>query len=224
MRFKDRKDAGRRLAQVLEGYKGRNAVVLALPRGGVPVACEVASRLDAPLDLLLVRKLGLPGQPELAMGAVADGDIVIRNDDVIRLAGITDADFEVVLARERTELDRRRRSYLADRIRIDLAGRIAIVVDDGIATGATVRAALQAVAASKPSQIVLAVPVAPASAVSALKRYATKVVCLQTPEGFDAIGSYYHDFSQLTDDDVRELVASVAHAAGGPAPAAASAS
>jgi putative phosphoribosyl transferase len=123
------------------------------------------------------------------MGAVADGNVVIRNEDVICLAGISEAEFESVLARERLELERRRRCYLGDRVRVDLAGRVAIVVDDGIATGATVRAALEAAAASKPSQIVLAVPVAPVSAISSLKRQATKVVCLQTPEGFDAIGS-----------------------------------
>jgi predicted phosphoribosyltransferase len=207
MRFHDRQDAGRRLAAVLEGYKGSDAVVLALPRGGVAVASEIAARLHAPLDLLLVRKLGLPGQPELAMGAVADGNVVIRNDRVIRFAGIPEAAFESVLARERTELNRRRRCYLADRPRVDLAGRVVIVVDDGIATGATVRAALQSVAASQPAQIVLAVPVAPAGAISSLKRHATKVVCLRTPEDFDAIGSYYENFRQLNDDDVRRLLA-----------------
>ncbi|MBS0522558.1 MAG: phosphoribosyltransferase [Proteobacteria bacterium] len=215
MRFRNRQDAGRQLAAILEGYKERDVVVLALPRGGVPVAFEIAASLEAPLDLLLVRKLGLPAQPELAMGAVADGGIVIRNEDVIRLAGISRADFESVLARERLELDRRRRDYLGDRPQMDLAGHVAMVVDDGVATGATMRAGLQAVAVSKPSQIVLAVPVAPASTISSLRRLVTNVVCLHVPEDFDAIGSYYEDFRQLTDDDVRTLMASAAAATSG---------
>jgi predicted phosphoribosyltransferase len=208
MRFYDRHDAGRRLAALLDGYEGRDAVVLALPRGGVPVAWEIAARLHAPLDLLLVRKLGLPGQPELAMGAVADGGVVIRNEDVIAMAGVGPDEFDSVLARERGELERRRRCYLGDRARIDVTGRIAIIVDDGVATGATVRAALTAVALSKPSQIVLAVPVAAASVIPSLKRHATEIVCVQVLDHLDSIGSSYENFRQLSDDDVRRLLES----------------
>ncbi len=215
MHFSDRKDAGQRLASALDAYRDRHAVVLALPRGGVPVAYEVARHLNAPLELLLVRKIGLPGQRELAMGAVATGNVVIRNEEVIRIAGIDEAEFAAELAREQAELERRRQAYLGDRSPIDVAGRVAIVVDDGIATGSTMRAALKAVAAAKPAEIVLAVPVAPPETVASLKRHADKVVCLQMPPGFAAIGNYYADFHQLTDDDVRRLMISASGAPAG---------
>jgi predicted phosphoribosyltransferase len=210
MIFRDRREAGRRLAEALANYRDARPVVLALPRGGVVVAAEIAAALDAPLDLVLVRKIGLPVQPELAMGAVADGagtPAVVRNERVIRFGGIDDAGFEAVVARELAEIERRRRRYLADRPPIDVAGRLAIVVDDGIATGATTRAALRSVAARKPARLVLAVPVAPADTVAELRREVDEVVCLETPDDFHAIGVYYLDFRQVGDEEVIRLLA-----------------
>lgn len=202
--FDDRADAGRRLAMALSGYRHRHPVILALPRGGVPVAAEVAAALDAPLDLVLVRKIGVPMQPELAMGAVVDGaaPIVVRNEDVIRFAGVTASEFDAACGKELAEIERRRRRYLGDRARSDVAGRTAIIVDDGIATGATVKAALQAVRKRAPKQLVLAVPVAPPNTIRELRPLVDDVVCLQTPELFGAIGYFYRDFRQLEDDDV----------------------
>ena len=164
MSFKDRSDAGRKLALALRDYKNRQPVVLALPRGGVPVAAKVAAALNAPLDLILVRKIGVPYQPELAMGAVVDGDepLVVRNEDVIRFAGIDESEFNAVCDSELAEIERRRQRYLGSRERVEVAGRIAIVIDDGIATGATTRAALRATRSRKPKKLILAVPVAPA--------------------------------------------------------------
>ena len=183
-------------------------MILALPRGGVPVAAEIASALDAPLDLILVRKLGVPFEPELAMGAIVDGatPIVVRNDDVIRMAGINDADFKAVCDKELAEIERRRQLYLGTRKRIDVTGRTAIVVDDGIATGATTRAALQATRMRNPKKLVLAVPVAPTETVAALRRDADVVICLEDHEFFGAIGFYYRDFSQISDDEVIKLL------------------
>ena len=203
--FKDRADAGRKLATALAHYKGQRPVILALPRGGVPVAAEIATRLEAPLDLVLVRKIGVPSQPELAMGAVVDGSspIVVRNEEVIGLVGIDEKHFNAVRDRELAEIERRRQHYLGDRPRIELAGRVAIVVDDGVATGMTTRAALRSVAARKPSKVVLAVPVAPTDAVAALRREVDDLVCLETHENFYAIGLYYADFRQVSDDEVR---------------------
>jgi len=205
MSFKDRSDAGRQLATALAGYKEQRPVILALPRGGVPVAAEIATALEAPLDLVLVRKIGVPSQPELAMGAVVDGGspIVVRNEEVIGLVGIDEGRFNAVRDRELAEIERRRQHYLGDRPRIDLAGRVAIVVDDGIATGMTTRAALRSVAARKPSKLVLAVPVAPTEAVTALRREVDDLVCLESHEYFYAIGLYYADFRQVSDDEVR---------------------
>jgi predicted phosphoribosyltransferase len=207
--FRNRQEAGQKLAARLAGHKKQKAVVLALPRGGVPVAAEIAARLDAPLDLILVRKIGVPSQPELAMGAVVDGGspIVVRNEEVIELAGVSEAEFKAACAREQAEVERRRQCYLAGRAPIDVAGRIAIVVDDGIATGATMRAALRSVAARKPSKLVLAIPVAPLEAVKALKQEVDEVVCLEPEERFYAIGPYYDDFRQVSDDEVRRLLA-----------------
>ena len=163
MSFKDRSDAGRQLAAALAGYKDQQPVILALPRGGVPVAAEVAAALNAPLDLILVRKIGVPFQPELAMGAVVDGGtpIIVRNEDVIQLAAIDESDFKAVCDSELAEIDRRRQRYLGSRERAGVAGRTAIVIDDGIATGATTRAALRATRMRNPKRLVLAVPVAP---------------------------------------------------------------
>lgn len=209
MLFRNRRDAGERLAAALDKYKERRPVVLALPRGGVPVAAEVATRLDAPLDLILVRKIGVPIHPELAMGAVADGGTptVVRNEEVIRMAGVDKESFKRVQDRELQEIERRRRSYLGDRPRLDVAGRVVIVVDDGVATGATTRAALRSVANQTPSALVLAVPVAPPDVASKLRREVDELVCLETPEDFYAIGTYYDDFRQVSDDDVRRLLA-----------------
>ena len=204
MPFHDRRDAGQRLAAALAGYAGQNPIVLALPRGGVPVAAEIARSLGAPLDLVLVRKIGVPYQPELAMGAVVDGrrPLVVRNEDVIHAAGVTEASFAAVRDKELAEIQRRRQRYIGNRPHPDLAGRIAIIVDDGIATGATTRAALQAVRSQRPARIVLAVPVAPASTLADLRGEADEIVCLEKYEPFYAIGAYYTDFGQVSDDEV----------------------
>lgn len=209
MPFKDRKDAGRKLAAALAEYRSERPVVLALPRGGVPVAAEVAAALQAPLDLILVRKIGVPLQTELAMGAVADGGspLVVRNEDVIRLAGVDDADFESVCNSELAEIERRRQRYLGGRERVNVEGRVAIVVDDGIATGATTRAALRATRMRKPSKLVLAVPVAPTDSLAAMRDEADDVVCLEDYESFGAIGYYYSDFRQISDREVIECLA-----------------
>jgi len=209
MSFTDRSDAGRKLAQALASYKDQQPVILALLRGGVPVAAEVAAALDAPLDLILVRKIGVPMQPELAMGAVANGGvpIVVRNDDVIRMAGVDDTEFEAVRDRELAEIERRRKLYLGNRAPVDVAGRVAIVIDDGIATGATTRAALRATRVRKPSKLVLATPVAPPDPLVASREEADDVTCLEDHEFFGAIGYYYADFRQLSDREVKDTVA-----------------
>jgi predicted phosphoribosyltransferase len=192
------------LAKALSAYKGRHPVVLALPRGGVPVAAEVAAALEAPLDLILVRKIGVPTQPELAMGAVVDGTtpIVVRNDDVIELTGTTAREFDAACADELAEIERRRQLYIGERARAEIAGQVVIVVDDGIATGATSRAALQAIRQRKPKELVLAVPVAPAETIAQLRKEVDSLICLETPELFGAIGYFYQDFWQVSDQEV----------------------
>ena len=209
MKFRDRTEAGRRLAAALSVYKSERPVVLALPRGGVPVAAEVAAALDSPLDLILVRKIGVPFQPELAMGAVVDGasPLVVRNEDVIGAVRVTDEQFAAVEERELDEIRRRRTSYLGGRAHPALKGRVVIVIDDGVATGATTRAALRAVRAHEPARLVLAVPVAPPSTVGELSQEADEIVCLQQPEPFFAIGVYYADFGQVSDDAVQASLA-----------------
>ncbi len=209
MTFINRSDAGHRLAQALLPYRERRPVVFALPRGGVPVAAEVAARLDAPLDLVLVRKIGVPSQPELAMGAVVGGDvpIIVRNDDVIALAGVDEAQFDAIRDRELAEIERRRRLYLGDRPPAGVAGRTAIVIDDGVATGATTRAALRAIRVRRPERLVLAVPVAATDTLAALRLEADEVVCLEDHASFGAIGFYYDDFRQLSDREVSEILA-----------------
>jgi len=204
MLFQNRIDAGRRLAEALLKYRDRDPVVLALPRGGVPVAAEVAQALDAPLDLLLVRKIGVPIQPELAMGAVADGEppSIIRNTDVIEVCGITAEEFDAVCNQELAEIERRRKRYLGDRVRAEIKGRVAIIIDDGIATGATTLAAIRAVRRRDPKEIVLAVPVAPLETVKRLHPDVDAVICLETPEDLGAIGYFYRDFHQISDDEV----------------------
>jgi putative phosphoribosyl transferase len=206
--FKDRETAGRLLGARLLKLDLKDPVVLALPRGGVPVAYEIAKCLNAPLDLVLVRKIGHPWQPELAIGAVVDGSEpqLVRNDEA--LAGLPDT--ERVLAegedRELKEIERRRVLYLGGRQRAPISGRSAIIVDDGIATGATMRAALIAVRRLKPARLVLATPVAPAEVIAELRTEADDIVCLATPEPFYAIGLWYQDFHQLSDKEVVELL------------------
>ncbi len=208
MPFKDRSDAGRKLAKALAAYHDQEPVILALPRGGVPVAAEVAAALKAPLDLTLVRKIGVPIQPELAMGAVVDGGapIIVRNDDVIRLAGVDEAEFKAICDSELAEIERRRQRYLGARDRAKVASCTAIVVDDGVATGATTRAALRATRMRKPKKLVLAVPVAPTDTLASLRGDADDVICLEDYELFGAIGMYYADFDQVTDDEVIKLL------------------
>jgi predicted phosphoribosyltransferase len=208
MPFTDRSDAGRKLAAALAAYKGEQPVVLALPRGGVPVAAEVAAVLNGPLDLILVRKIGVPFQPELAMGAVVDGGapMIVRNEDVIRLAGISESDFQSVCNSELAEIERRRQSYLGNRERVDVTGRTAIVIDDGIATGATTRAAVRATRMRHPKKLVLAVPVAPTETLAEMRAEADEVVCLEDHEFFGAIGFYYRDFRQVSDEEVIEML------------------
>jgi len=209
MSFVNRSDAGRRLAMALARYQGQQPVVLALPRGGVPVAAEVASALGAPLDLILVRKIGVPYQPELAMGAIVDGKtpLIVRNDDVIAMAGISESEFKTVCDRELTEIERRRQQYLGDRPRAEVTGRVAIIIDDGIATGATARAALRATRMRNTKQVVLAVPVAPVDTLMMMRNEADDLVCLEEYADFGAIGLYYLDFRQVSDQEVINALA-----------------
>jgi putative phosphoribosyl transferase len=220
MPFANRTEAGRQLAQALARYKSERVVVLALPRGGVPVAAEVATALNAPLDLILVRKIGVPMQPELAMGAVVDGasPLVVRNEEVIALAGVDEADFKAVCDAELAEIERRRQRYLGGRPPIEVAGKVAIVIDDGIATGATTRAALRATRARKPKKLILAVPVAPTDSLATMRKEADEVVCLEDHEYFGAIGFFYSDFRQISDQQVIDMLARFAQAATQEAP------
>jgi predicted phosphoribosyltransferase len=208
--FADRADAGRqlgdRLATVLGPLEPDAGVVLGLPRGGVVVAAEVARRLGLPLDAFVVRKLGLPWHPELAMGAIASGGVVVRNEPVIVRARVRPDDVAEVVATERAELDRRERAYRGHRPPLSPAGRIALVVDDGLATGATARAALRAVRAQGPSRLVLAVPVAPRDAAETLGADCDELVCLAQPRPFGAVGRHYREFAATTDDEVRALL------------------
>lgn len=201
--FPDRATAGRHLAAELARNNYPDPVVLALPRGGVPVAAEIAQALDAPLDLILARKVGVPGQPEVAAGAVVDGDLVV-NADVLATVGLSEDDVRGLAERELDEIARRRRNYGV--ATVPLVGRTAIVVDDGIATGATMRVALRAVRRRNPGHLVLAVPVAPPRTIAALAHEADEVVCLVAPRGFVAVGQYYEDFHQLTDAEVIALL------------------
>jgi predicted phosphoribosyltransferase len=207
-RFRNRTDAGRQLAEKLAAYAHRPGVlVLALPRGGVPVGFEVARELGAPLDVFLVRKLGVPGYEELAMGAVATGGVRVLNDEIVRGLGISEHQIDAAAARELQELAQRQRLYRGDRPLPDIAGRTVILVDDGLATGATMRAAIAAVRQQQPARIVVAVPTASPDTCEALKAEADDVVCAMTPEPFLAVGHWYEDFTQTTDDEVRELLA-----------------
>jgi len=208
MTFNDRREAGRKLAEALRHYRGKDAVVLALPRGGVPVAAEVAGSLDAPLDLLLVRKIGVPWQPELAMGAVIDGEepITVRNEDIIGLANVTEGDFEAAAQRELEEIERRRKRYSVDRPRPAIKDHVVIIIDDGIATGATVRAAIRGLQRKNPEKVVLAVPVAPPSTVETLREDVDELICLEAPEMFRAISLHYREFAQVSDAEVTRIL------------------
>jgi predicted phosphoribosyltransferase len=208
MPFKNRSEAGKKLAAALEAYKSQEPVILALPRGGVPVAAEVAAALNAPLDLILVRKIGVPFHDELAMGAVVDGGapIIVRNEDIMRLAGIDESDFKAVCDSELAEIERRRRRYLGHRDRVDVKGRVTIVIDDGVATGATTRAALRAIRMRGPKKLILAVPVAPTDTLTAMREEVDEIVCLEVYEDFGALGYYYSDFRQISDDEVIEML------------------
>jgi putative phosphoribosyl transferase len=215
VRFRDRHEAGRALARALAPrYAGRdNVVVLALPRGGVPVAYEVAAALGATLDVFVVRKLGVPGHEELAMGAIASGGVLVLDQDVVRALGITKEELQRVGATELRELERREAVYRGSPEPPELAGTTVILVDDGLATGATMQAAAQAVRKLGPARIVVAVPVASAQTCDAFRHGVDEIVCLMTPEPFHAVGLWYEDFSPTSDDEVRELLARASEAA-----------
>ena len=209
MPFRDRRDAGVRLAAALARYKAESPVILALPRGGVPVAAEIATALAAPLDLILVRKIGAPFEKELAMGAVVDGGepTIVRNEDVIAMAGISEAEFRSGCDAELAEIERRRRTYVGERLPVAIVGRTVIVVDDGLATGATMKAALRALRMRTPGRLVMAVPVAPDDTLADMASEADDIVCLENYETFGAIGAFYDDFRQIADDEVIALLA-----------------
>lgn len=205
--FVDRREAGRALAQQLVAYRGRDDVlVFGLARGGVPVAWEIAAALGAPLDVFLVRKLGVPQWSELAMGALASGGGVVMNDDVVASLRVTDEQVREVIDSETAELVRREHAYRGGRPMADLHDKIVILVDDGIATGASMLAAVRAVRAAGPKSIVVAVPVGPESTCRELTREADDVVCATMPPGFEAVGQVYDDFHQISDDEVRDLL------------------
>ena len=209
MIFVDRVDAGRQLAKRLSGLPG-DVRVLGLPRGGVPVALEVAKAIDAPLDVIVVRKLGVPWQPELAMGAVGEDGVRVTNDEVVRQTKVGEADLIAAGERERLEVERRARQLRGSRERVSLERCTAVIVDDGIATGATARAACEVARAHGASRIVLAVPVAPADSIRQLQEVTDDVVCLQTPDRFFAVGRWYSDFRPTTDADVIACLAEAA--------------
>jgi putative phosphoribosyl transferase len=210
--FRDRRDAGIKLAKELAGYADRDdVVVLGLPRGGVPVAFEVAKALRAPLDVFLARKLGVPGHEELAMGAISSGGVRVLNEEVVRSLHIPEQEIERVTAIEREELERRERAYRGDRPRRDVRGQTVIPVDDGLATGASMRAAVQALRQAEPAAIVVAVPTAPAETCAEFESEVDQVVCAVTPRPFFGVGAWYADFSQTTDQEVRELLEQAEH-------------
>ena len=205
--FKDRRDAGKQLTQELSAYAGRSdVIVLALPRGGVPVAYEVARALNAPLDIFIVRKLGLPGHEELAIGAIASGGIRVLNHDIVQALKIPQTMIDTVTRQELQELERRERTYRGDRPPPEVRGRTVILVDDGLATGASMRAAVAALRAQNPARIVVAVPTAAPETCAAFESEVDEIVCAMTPEPFYGVGRWYEDFSQTTDEEVRALL------------------
>ena len=209
--FRDRHEAGRLLAERLAGYADRpDVVILALPRGGVPVAFEIAAALHVPLDVMVVRKLGVPGHEELAMGAIASGGVQVVNQDVVRHLGLSSAVLESVAATEYQELSRRERAYRGNRELTSVEGRTVILVDDGLATGSTMRAAVAALRKRGPARIVVAVPTAAPETCEELKTDVDEMVCATTPTPFYGVGQWYEDFSQTTDEEVRDLLAQAA--------------
>ena len=207
-RFRDRREAGRFLARELAAYANRpDVIVLALPRGGVPVGYEIAQALHAPLDVFLVRKLGVPGHEEYAMGAIASGGVSVLNEEVVQRLGISPYQIETLAAREQRELERRERAYRGERPPPEVSGRTVILVDDGLATGASMQAAVLALRRLQPARIVVAVPVAAPETCEQLREIADEVVCATTPEPFYAVGLWYEDFSQTSDEEVRALLA-----------------
>jgi len=203
----DRREAGRRLAAELEEYKGRpDTIVLGLPRGGVVVAYEVAEALQVPLDVYLVRKLGAPGQEELAVGAIASGGVRVLNEDVVFALQLSQQQIDAIAAREEALLNRREQAYRGHSRKVELEGKNVILVDDGLATGASMRTAIRSLQSHQPARVVVAVPVAPEETCAVLRREVDEVICLVTPAPFYSIGSWYVDFSQTTDDEVIELL------------------
>ena len=210
--FRDRRDAGKKLAQKLSAYASRSdVVVLALPRGGVPVAYEVAHALNAPLDIFIVRKLGVPGRDELAFGAIASGGIRVLNGDVVRMLGIPDEVINFVAKRELEELKRREALYRGERRSPVILNHTVILVDDGLATGASMRAAVAGLRTLQPARLVVAVPIAAPEACDALRTEVDEIVCAVTPEPFYGVGRWYEDFSQITDEEVRMLLQEANH-------------
>jgi putative phosphoribosyl transferase len=207
IRFRNRRDAGVKLARELREYAGRrDVIVLALPRGGVPVGYEVAKALDVPLDVFIVRKLGLPWHEELAMGALASGGVRLLDTDLIRVAQVSDEEIERITQQEQVELERREKQFRGDRPFPSLDGKTSILVDDGLATGSTMRVAVAALRLEKPASIVVAVPVAAVETCAGFRDVADRIVCAETPQPFNAVGLWYEDFSQTTDDEVHELL------------------
>jgi putative phosphoribosyl transferase len=205
--FQDRREAGQALAKELSDYADReDVVVLGLPRGGVPVAFEVSEALDVPLDVFVVRKLGLPRNPELAMGAIASGDVRVMNDEVLRRSSVSDEEIEGVVEEERDKLEEREKIYRGARPRIDLEGKTVLLVDDGLATGATMRAAVNALREHDPAKVVVAVPTAPPETCSEFEDRVDEILCLETPRSFMGVGGSYRDFSQTTNEEVRDLL------------------
>jgi predicted phosphoribosyltransferase len=205
--FEDRRDAGRRLAAVLTPFADADPVVLALPRGGVPVGYEIARRLRAPLDVLIVRKLGVPGREELAMGALATGGARVLNEDVVGLLRIPEEAIERVAAAEQREIERRERLYRGDRPPVAVEGRTVILVDDGLATGATMRAAARSLRQRAPRTLVAAVPVGAPESCAMLSKHVDRMICLEQPAAFMGVGRWYRNFTQTTDEEVRSLLA-----------------
>jgi len=205
--FENRVEAGRRLASRLDAYKNRkDVIVLGIPRGGVPVAFEVAASLGAPLDVFISRKLGVPGQEELAFGAIASGGVRVLNREITQMAGLSDATVERITAIVGKELERREKAYRGDRKALTVEGQTVFLVDDGIATGSSMLAAIRALRQMKPGRLVVAVPVAPPSTCNRLKPEVDDLICVSTPENFYAIGEFYDDFSQVTDEEVTSLL------------------
>lgn len=217
--YSNREEAGRALAHALSSFKGGDVVVLGIPRGGLPVARQVADELGAPLDIIVVRKLGAPGQPELGIGAVVDGDHprAIFNQEIIEQLGVSDDYIQAEIDKQLQEIKRRELAYRAGRAPVPLSGKTVIVVDDGIATGSSVRAALRGVRRAGPKRIILAVPVAPTETVEALRSSADQIVCLETPENFFAVGQFYRDFHQVSDEEVKQILGAKPSHAGEPA-------